>query len=171
MPQNLFDELAALLLRERLEPHERVRLFALAPRGPPFEQGGAGEAEDEHRHRGAVAREVGDEVERAVVGPVDVVEVEDDGAGARDLGEELRGVAEGAVADLARVVEDAREVAAVGEVQPDELADEVRAHRSLLAGAPPIISVMPRSSFSRATAGGSLSCISKRNENTSRSSA
>jgi hypothetical protein len=102
--QNLFDELTALLLRERLQGEPRVTLASLAPGGAAFEQRGAREAQQHDGVVRAVEREVVYEVERAVIGPVYVVEIEERGQLARDVGEEARGVAEGAVAHLSRVI-------------------------------------------------------------------
>src|SRR5205085_5424636 len=119
--QNLLDELAALFLRERLKTQTRVALAPLAPRRPAFEERRTRQTQNHHGRVGAVAREVVYEVERAVVGPVYVVEVEEDWKLARDVGEELRGVVERAVAYLPRVVAYAGDVRARGIVEAYEL--------------------------------------------------
>ena len=70
-------------------------------------------------------------VERAVVGPVQVFELQHDRAAAvrcvagRKAAEHLRRGVEGAVADLPGVVLDATDVAAVAEVQTDQVAQQV----------------------------------------------
>ena len=102
-------------------------LDAAAPVAAALEQGRPGQAEHEHRHVAIDLGEMDEEVERAVVGPVQVVELEHDRCAGlrRDAAKHLRRGVERAVADLAGVAADAAQVAAVAEVEPDQVAEQV----------------------------------------------
>ena len=83
LAQELFDELRALFLRERLELDRRRANAASTPARPGVEQLGPREAEDQHR-RAHPVRDVLDEVEQRRLGPVDVLEEEDQRLNVRD---------------------------------------------------------------------------------------
>ena len=79
-------------LRERRERDRRRVALAAAPAGPPLEQLRPRRADDEQRHAGRPVDEVVDEVEQAVVGPVQILEDEHERA---LLGERLEEAAPG----------------------------------------------------------------------------
>ena len=77
------DQLSRLVLGQWLERDRRGVPPAAAPAGAPLEQLIAGQA-DEQQRRPDPAGEVVDQVEHSLVGPVDVVDREDEGAPAGD---------------------------------------------------------------------------------------
>ena len=83
--------------------------------------------QQQQRHVAVDLRQVVEEVERAVVGPVQVVELQHERRArrARDAAQRLRGGMEAAVADLPGVVADAADVAAAAVVQADQVAEQV----------------------------------------------
>ena len=70
------DEACGLVLRQRRQRHRRRVQLASAPARPPRQQLGPRRADEEHRHAGRPLDEVVDEVEQALVGPVQVLEDE-----------------------------------------------------------------------------------------------
>ena len=70
------EQARGLLLGERRDRDGRRVPLAAAPARPPLEQLGARGADDEQRHAGRPVGEVVDEVEQAVVGPVQILEDE-----------------------------------------------------------------------------------------------
>jgi hypothetical protein len=74
----LLEEAGSLLLGERRERDECRVALAAAPAGPAVEELGARSAEDEDRHVRRPVDEVVDEVEEAVVRPVQILEDEDE---------------------------------------------------------------------------------------------
>ena len=82
------EDLAHRVVGERLEgePDERPR--ARPPARPALEQLGPGERDDGQRHARAPVEHVVDEVEQAGIGPVEVLEQEDDRSGRGDPLEE-----------------------------------------------------------------------------------
>ena len=73
------------------------------------------------------AQQLGDEVQRAFVGPVQVVEHHHQGQaiGQADASQVLGRGVEGARAHLGRVFEDAAQVRAVAEINADQVAEQV----------------------------------------------
>ena len=70
------EQTRGLLLGERRDRDGRRVPLAAAPAGPALEQLGARRADDEQRHAGRPVGEIVDEVEQAVVGPVQILEDE-----------------------------------------------------------------------------------------------
>ena len=89
LAEQLLDELGALLLRERLELDRRRAHAPAAPTRSCVEQLGSGEAEDQDRRPHPVG-DVLDEVEQWRLGPVDVLEEEDERL---DVGDPLHDLA------------------------------------------------------------------------------
>ena len=73
------EQVAHRRLVERLEVEREERALARAPAGPPLEQLRAGERDDQDRDVAAPLQQVLDEVERARVRPVQVLEQQRDG--------------------------------------------------------------------------------------------
>ena len=72
------DQLRRVLQGKRRERERRRIQLAAAPRRPPLEQFGPRRAEHEQRHAAGPIDEMVDEVEQALVGPVDVLEHQDE---------------------------------------------------------------------------------------------
>jgi hypothetical protein len=77
------DKLSRLALGERLQRDGGGVAAPAAPPGPPLEQLVSGQA-DEQQRRPDPARQVVDQVEHSLVGPVDVVDRQDEGAATGD---------------------------------------------------------------------------------------
>ena len=126
--QQRVGQFAAASLAERREVDALVVALAAAPQRATLEQRRARQAQRHHRQVAAGLREVVDEVERAFVGPVQVVEQEHERRAAlllqatKVLGQRV----EGAVADLLGLVCDAGDVRVGVVVEPDQLADQRR---------------------------------------------
>ena len=109
-----------------------------APKRPrsALEQRRPCERQQQHRDVAIDVRQVVDEIERAVVGPVHVVELDDDRSStfSADATKHLRGGVEAAAADLACIVADAADMAAVAVVQADQLAQQVRISLRVVVG-------------------------------------
>ena len=80
------EQLAHRRVRQRVEAHRDRATAVRAPAGPPLEELGAGQGQDEDRARPAPVEQVFEEVEQAVIGPLEVLDDEGDRAG---LGESL----------------------------------------------------------------------------------
>ena len=117
-------ELARLVGAQRVEEDRRRAAAPAAPRGPVLEQLVAGEAQEQQRAADPL-RQVLDQVEHAVVGPVDVLEREDErllaraGLHRRAHGREER------LAQLLRVLALHRS-GVVGDLDAEEARDERR---------------------------------------------
>src|SRR5690349_2583850 len=66
-----------------------------------------------------------EEIQRAVVGPVNIFQKDDRDLVMCNIGQELRGVMKGTVVDLLRIPKNALQVWAGGIVQADQVSDEV----------------------------------------------
>ena len=129
------------------ESAERRRIqLAAAPTRAPVEQLGARGADDEERYAGRPIGEMVDEVEQAVVGPVEVLEYEDERA---LLGERLRG-------------NGARRANALARCSPSSCSPPISGsqaaastQRAIVAGTA-LVDASPHS-FCRATSSGSFS--------------
>ena len=125
--QQLGGEQLAVVGVQRREVDPLLDFGQAAPIGSTLEQRRPGQAQQQHRHVAVDLGQVAQEIERAVVGPVQVVELQHDPRALvyADAPQHLcRGV-EAAGADLARVVEDALDMPAVAEIQADQLAQQV----------------------------------------------
>ena len=93
----------------------------------PLEQDRTRQGDDEQCHVAVHIEQVFQELERTVVGPVEILEQQDDRGTVRacDAAHQLRGSVEGAVADLARVVAYAGNMRAVVKIQSDQVAQQV----------------------------------------------
>ena len=101
-PEQRVQECRRLLLGERRQQDRRRVDLAAAPVGATRQQLGPGGAEDQQRHAARPVDEVVDEVEQRVVGPVQVLEDEDERALVGDRLEEAAPGREGLVAAVAR---------------------------------------------------------------------
>ena len=84
------EDLAHRIVGERLEGEADERPRARPPARPALDQLGPSERDDRQRHARAPVEHVVDEVEQAGVGPVEVLEQEDDRSGRGDPLEERR---------------------------------------------------------------------------------
>ena len=132
--QDLGHELPAGAPGERQQVEPRMGLVPLAPLRAALVEWGAGEGKDQQRQVVAPLHQVGDGVERVVVGPVQVFEQEHRRVGGADGGEELHQIVQRPVVDLLGVVENAAQVRAGGEIQPDEMPDEMRLFHRVRVG-------------------------------------
>ena len=125
--QQLVGELLAVALVERHQVDAQVRRAAGDALGTALEQRRARQAQHQQRHIAVDVGQVGQELERSVVGPVQVVELQQQRRrlARADPPQHLRGGVEGAGADLLRVVEDALHVPAVAEVEADQMPEQV----------------------------------------------
>ncbi len=120
-------ELHARLGVERLQLDAPARP-GLTPAGPAFEECRPGEPDHEHRQPVRLARDEVEQVERSVVGPVQVVEREQQRRAARrgERAERSRHRVERARAQLRRVVQDAGNMPARRKVETEQVSDDVR---------------------------------------------
>ena len=126
-------EFAATALRQRCQVDALVVRLAAAPQRAVLEQRRAGQTQHHHGHVAARLGKVVDEVERALVGPVQVVQQERDRRAVAlvQQPEVLGQRVERTVAQLPGIVGDAGDVRAVAVVEADQVADQCR----LLGGA------------------------------------
>ena len=169
--QDLADQQPAVTSRERRQVEADVMVAALTPVWAALEQRGPRRGDDEHRALAQVAVRLVHPVERAVVGPVQVLEEDDHRVlGGKDL-EALGRVGDGLVPQLLRVVTHA--VGRSAGLSPRSKPN----HRAMTpalrtpSGPGPKTRLKPAAHFSRTTSGPSLSWISSRLTITSRSRA
>ena len=131
--QQRLDQLARAALGERREIDAQVLAAAAAPEGAALVERRARHAEQEQRQVAAVQDQMVDEIERAFVGPVQVVEQEDDRRArvAMQCAEIRRERVEGPIADLLRFAGDGDDVRVAAVLEADQLADQ----RGVLGGA------------------------------------
>ena len=127
--QQLFGQGAALCWAQRLQvdsPLHHVGGHAQALR-PALEERRPSGAQQQQRYVAISLRYVGDEIERAVVGPVQVVELDDDrpsGVGMEAAQRQCRGM-KGAPTELAGIVADAPHMRTVAVVEAEQVAEQV----------------------------------------------
>ena len=113
------DQLGRLLVGERREAERRRVELAAAPAGPPLEQLGPRRRDDEQRNVRHPVDELVEEVEQALVGPVDVLDDDDERPLFRETLEEAPPGGERLVAAIASQLCFAREAEERAEVRLD----------------------------------------------------
>src|SRR3954454_25315397 len=96
-----------------------------APTGAALEEGRAGQADNQQRNLRAFLQQVFQQVQRAVVSPMDIVEEQHRRALTAGRRKKASSVVKRPVADLLRVAEDPPQVRAVEEIKADEVAEKV----------------------------------------------
>ena len=123
------DELVRLVAGQRLEAERRGVAPATSPLRPAFEQVVACQAEEKER-RAHPLRKVLDQVEHAVVGPVDVLERDDQRPVLRDCLHDRADGSEEALTQALRVVV-ARECRRLGRAEAEQAGDRRRVARGV----------------------------------------
>ena len=124
--QQRVDQLAAAAPGQRRQVDALVVRLAAAPKRPPFVERRPGGAHQQQRQPGTALGDVVDEVERAFVGPVQIVEQEHDrhGSGTVQGTDILAQRMKRPVAQLLCLAGDAGDVRVGAVVEADELADQ-----------------------------------------------
>ena len=129
--QQRVSKLRGLGAVERSEIDAPLDAVLAPPLRPPRVERGARRAEQQQRQLGMVGDQVLDEVQAAVVRPVQVIEQRHDGcAHCSPCAQQLAGVEEGAVAQLACFAEQAAQFGMRGKVNPEQMSE----YGSVVAG-------------------------------------